>query len=72
MPHAIYVVKRQGDVLHPRELLAYDIDRISIANRLVRGIAKSNPLNGFNCMNGWRWFRKDGFTFYIYRSQMDL
>lgn len=72
MPHAIYIVKRDGNGLHPQELLAYDIDRVSLANRLIRGIAKSNPLNGFSCMTGWRWFHKDGAVFYIYRTEMSI
>ncbi|MCJ2012248.1 hypothetical protein [Methylobacterium sp. J-076] len=72
MPHSIFIRERKGDTVRPPELVAYDIDSVTLANRLVRRIAKSCSVNGFDCATGRRWFRFKNTVFDIYRLKTDL
>jgi hypothetical protein len=67
MPHSIFIRERKGQIASPPELIAYDIDRISLANCLVRRIAKSFRANGYDTASGQRWFKSGDSTFEIYR-----
>ncbi len=69
MPHSIFIMERKGDIRRPPELIAYDIDSVALANRLVRSIAKSGRINGFDRMTGQRWFRWRDTVFEVYRLE---
>lgn len=69
MPHSIFIRERKADTTRPPELVAYDIDSVSLANRLVRRIAKSFQTNGHDPKTGRRWFRSKQSIFDIYRWQ---
>jgi hypothetical protein len=69
MPHSIFVRKRNNGVEGPPELIACDIDSVSLANRLVRRIAKSFRSNGHDPCTGRRWFQMKTTVFHIYRWQ---
>ncbi|MCJ2026688.1 hypothetical protein [Methylobacterium sp. J-067] len=71
MPHSIFIKERKGDVGRPPELVAYDIDSVALANRLVRSIAKSNRVNGFDRMTHQRWFKLKDSIFYVYRMEIE-
>ncbi len=71
MPHSIFIRERKGVVERPPELIAYDIDSVALANRLVRSIAKSSLVNGFDQTTCQRWFKlKDSF-FSVYRMRIN-
>lgn len=70
MPHSIFIREHEDDNLRPPELIAYDIESVSLANRLVRSIAKSGRSNGFDCRTGRRWFRLKDTIFDIYRMKI--
>ncbi len=61
MPHSIFIKERKGDVGRPPELVAYDIDSVALANRLVRSIAKSNRVNGFRPYDASALVQIEGF-----------
>lgn len=67
MPHSIFIRERKADTTRPPELVAYDIDSVSLANRLVRRIAKSFRANGHDPKTGRRWFQSKHSIFDIYR-----
>ncbi|MCJ2014097.1 hypothetical protein [Methylobacterium sp. J-076] len=67
MPHSIFIRERKDGQQRPPELVAYDIDSISLANRLVRRIAKSFRVNGHDPATGRRWFQLKKSDFDIYR-----
>lgn len=67
MPHSIFIQERKSGRAKPPELVAYDIDSISLANRLVRHIAKSFQANGHDPATGRRWFKLKKSIFDIYR-----
>ncbi|GJE39929.1 hypothetical protein [Methylobacterium persicinum] len=67
MPHSIFIRERKSGKARPPELVAYDIDSISLANRLVRRIAKSFRNNGHDPETGRRWFQQKTSVFDIYR-----
>lgn len=69
MPHSIFIRERKADTTRPPELIAYDIDSVSLANRLVRRIAKSFRANGHDPKTGRRWFQSKRTIFDIYRWQ---
>lgn len=71
MPHSIFIKERKGDVLRPPELIAYDIDSVALANRLVRSIAKSGRTNGIDRLTGQRWFTWRDTIFEVYRMKTD-
>lgn len=71
MPHSIFIKERKGDVRRPPELIAYDIDSVALANRLVRSIAKSGRTNGIDRMTGQRWFTWRDTIFEVYRMKTD-
>lgn len=67
MPHSIFIRERKIGGARPPELVAYDIESISLANRLVRRIAKSFRMNGHDPETGRRWFKLKKSVFDIYR-----
>lgn len=67
MPHSIFIRERKSGTVRPPELVAYDIESISLANRLVRRIAKSFRTNGHDPETGRRWFMLKTSVFDIYR-----
>ncbi len=67
MPHSIFIRERKAETTRPPELIAYDIDSVSLANRLVRRIAKSFRANGHDPKTGRRWFQSKHSVFDIYR-----
>lgn len=67
MPHSIFIRERKAETTRPPELIAYDIDSVSLANRLVRRIAKSFRANGHDPKTGRRWFQSQRSVFDIYR-----
>ncbi|MFC6789771.1 hypothetical protein ACFQE0_09170 [Methylobacterium komagatae] len=69
MPHSIFIRERKAGTSRPPELIAYDIDSVTLANRLVRQIAKSFGTNGHDAKTGARWFRLKQTVFDIYRWQ---
>jgi len=69
MPHSIFIRERKAETTRPPELIAYDIDSVSLANRLVRRLAKSFRANGHDPETGRRWFRTKRSVFDIYRWQ---
>lgn len=69
MSHSIFVRERKAGTSRPPELIAYDIDSVALANRLVRSIAKSGRINGFDRMTGQRWFRWRDTVFEVYRLE---
>ena len=71
MPHSIFIRERKGEGGRAPELIAYDIDSVALANRLVRSIAKSNRDNGFDPESHQRWFKVKDSTFYVYRLEVE-
>ena len=71
MPHSIFIRERKGEEVRPPELIAHDIDSVTLANRLVRRIAKSGRQNGYDCATGQRWFQHRSQVFDIYRMKTD-
>lgn len=67
MPHSIFIQERKSGKTRPPELVAYDIDSLSLANRLVRRVAKSFRTNGHDPVTGRRWFKLKKSIFDIYR-----
>lgn len=70
MPHSIFIKERKGILGRPPELIAYDIDSVALANRLVRSIAKSSRVNGFDQTTRRRWFKFKDSVFYVYRLRI--
>ena len=67
MSHSIFIRERKAGISRPPELIAYDIDSVTLANRLVRQIAKSYGANGHDPKTGTRWFKLKQTIFDIYR-----
>lgn len=67
MAHSIFIRERKAGAETRPELVAYDIDSVSLANRLVRRIAKSFNTNGHDPETGHRWFKLRSKIFDIYR-----
>ncbi|GJD34963.1 hypothetical protein [Methylobacterium aerolatum] len=71
MPHSILIKEQKGDAERPPELIAYDIDSIALANRLVRSIAKANRVHGFDPETHQRWFKLKDSIFHVYRLKVE-
>ncbi len=67
MPHSIFIREVKGNVRRPPELIAHEIDSVALANRLVRSIAKSGRVNGFDPVTRERWFKQKESIFHVYR-----
>lgn len=72
MPHSIFIEERKGDARRPPQLIAYDIDSVALANRLVRSIAKSSRVNGVDRLTGQRWFKLNDTVFDVYRLEIGI
>jgi hypothetical protein len=67
MSHSIFVREYLDGNVQAPQMVAYDIEQVSLANRLVRRIAKSHTINGYDNYTGRRWFKMKDRLVEVYR-----